>query len=95
MKIKIKEDIKAQKMSGMDEYLSDLYKFRQKLERSDMNRNVVMNNRDVYDNETSPSSSEASASSSPDFQKRLLRLIYYFCKCFDVHPSVRKCCLID
>uniref|UniRef100_A0A336KA94 NAD(+) kinase n=1 Tax=Culicoides sonorensis TaxID=179676 RepID=A0A336KA94_CULSO len=58
----------------MDEYLSDLYKFRQKLERSDMNKNGMMINDDTYDNnnETSPSS-DASSSSSPDYNKRLLR----------------------
>lgn len=65
-------------MSEMDEYLNDLYIFRQKLERSGMNRHV--NNNDVFNNynETSPSSSEAS--SSPD-QKRLLRLINKIFSC--------------
>lgn len=62
-------------MSGMDEYLSDLLKFRQKLERSDMNKNVVNG---ANNEEPSPSSSDASTSSSPDYQKRLLRLLFFF-----------------
>lgn len=64
-------------MSGMDEYLSDLLKFRQKLERSDMNKNVVNG---ANNEEPSPSSSDASTSSSPDYQKRLLRLLFFFIK---------------
>lgn len=61
-------------MSSKDEeYLSDLYKFRKKLERSDMNKNVMKSD-GAYFNESSSSLSEASTSSSPDHQKLLLRL---------------------